>query len=288
MPSRSHSIRFDPSAASSYLLHMLTLTSEHIARLYSTYSDTEITFNTQVMFASGLLPADIRLRLGDEELPCILHACSMKGARVVAEVEGKRLDQLSKSLVALRLAFRPKDAPSPTTFFIFSRVESLTEYNAQRPSLRFITLQFSQRPADMLIGILGSLLEINANAVRRRNERIAITSENMKRIGLESKESCVAIDGMPRNCILSDISFGGAKVLVTGVQDPGKKRGKVLLKLGRCEMKEDAVMDGSIVRVEEVDGEGNTVSLSIQFVSDPPLSYKQKINDYFSGIGKAG
>jgi hypothetical protein len=269
---------------------MAIFATGNIARLYCTYADVEITFNAQVIVASGLMPADVRLRVNERDVPCILHAASMKRARVIAKLDEGLVDVLSngRNLVALRLAFRPQGAPAPIAFFVFCRVESLGEQSTQKPSVRFLTLQFSQRPADAMIGIIGSLLEMNSNAVRRKDERIVITPESMKRIGLESRESCVAIDGMPRTCIVRDLSFGGANILVTGVHGAGKNAGKVLFKLAQCEMKEDAVLDGSIVRAEEVDGEGNVVALSIRFSSDPPLSYKQKINDYFASEGNAG
>jgi c-di-GMP-binding flagellar brake protein YcgR len=91
----------------------------------------------------------------------------------------------------------------------------------------------------------------------------------------------VAIEGAPRRCIVRDLSFGGAKILVTGMAEPRKEK-KVLLKLNRCEMKDDTVLDGSIVRVEGVEGRDDVVALSIQFTTEPPISYKQKINGYFS------
>jgi hypothetical protein len=41
------------------------------------------------------------------------------------------------------------------------------------------------------------------------------------------------------------------------------------------------------VRVEEVEGREDVVALSIQFSSDPPISYKQKLNGYFAAQDKA-
>ena len=260
--------------------------SQHLARLYDTYAGDEVTFNNQVILASGLLPADVRLTVGDDHIPCILYGCSMKGAKVIAELGdavGARLERNGNSL-SLRLAFRRKEDPAPVVFFVSSRVESRAEYNPQKPQTRFLTLEFTHRPADALIEVLGSLLEINSNAARRKDERIVITPESMKKIGMESKESCVAIEGAPRRCIVRDLSFGGAKVLVTGVAEPRAER-KVLLKLNRCEMKDDTILDGSIVRVEDVEGRSDVVALSIQFTSEPPISYKQKINGYFGAQG---
>jgi hypothetical protein len=267
---------------------MGSLTSQHLSRYFQTYHDTEITFNSQVIVASGLLTAEVRLTIGDQHIPCVLYACSMQGARVIAEIGEDAAAALKRShnLTALRLGFQQQDESAPLVFFVATRVESLSEYNTQKPQVRFVTLEFTQRPSDVLIGVLGSLLEIKANALQRRDERIVLTPEIMKRIGLPSKESCVAIGGSPHRCILRDLSFGGAKIL-TSTAGIGSEAKKVLLKLTRCELRDDAVLDGSVVRVEDVEGRTDLVALSIQFSSDTPISYKQKINSFFAESGSA-
>jgi hypothetical protein len=266
---------------------MPELTASRLARLYDTYRDTEVTFNTQVIAASGLMPADIHLKVAEQNLPCVLYACSLRRARVIADLGDPALAaQLRANLpVSLRLAFRPSDEPAPLAFFVSCKVEGLSVHNPRKPQVQFVGLEFTQRPSDTLIGIIGSLLEVNSNSVRRRDERIVITSETMLVIGMDSKESCVDIEGAPRRCIVRDLSFSGAKILVTGVQDPREEK-KVLLKLARCELKDDVVLDGSIVRVEEVAGSKDVVALSILFSSDPPISYKQRLNSYFASQDK--
>ncbi len=57
---------------------------------------------------------------------------------------------------------------------------------------------------------------------------------------------------------------------------------KAQLKLHRCEVQDDTVLDGSIVRVEDVEGHRDLVALSIRYSTDPPISYKQKINSIFT------
>jgi hypothetical protein len=259
------------------------LTAQHLGRLYGEFGETEVTFNAQVILESGLITSDVRLTVGSSHLPCVLYACSMKGARVIAEISPSTNDLLAhgNSAATLRLGFKQSDEKSPVSFFVPCRVESLSEYNAKRPQVRFATLEFAQKPSDALVAILGSLLEIKANALRRRDQRIVMTPDNMKKIGLLSKESCVNIDGASRRCLLRDLSFGGAKVLLSMMNLAQGPR-KVLLKLQKCEIQDDTVLDGNIVRVEDVEGHGDLVALSIQYSTDPPISYKQKINSVFT------
>ena len=262
---------------------MQNLTPQHLARLYEEFGDTEVTFNTQVIMESGLITSDVRLTIGSQHLPCVLYACSMRGARVIAEIGKNAVDQLAHSNAGttLRLGFKQKDEKAPVSFFVGCKVENLSEYSAQKQNVRFVSLEFTQKPSDALVGILGSLLEIKSNELRRRDQRIVLTPENMKKIGLESRESCLAIDGSSRRCLLRDLSFGGAKVLLSMLGLPQGRR-KVLLKLQKCEIQDQTVLDGSIVRVEDVEGHQDLVALSIQYSTEPPISYKQKINSVFS------
>ena len=196
---------------------MQNLTAQHLARLYEESGETEVTFNAQVIFESGLITSDVRLTVGSYHVPCVLYACSMKGARVIAEIGTNASDLLahSSSTATLHLGFKQSDEKAPVSFFVPCKIENLSEYNPQKPHVRFATLDFTQKPSDSLVGILGSLLEIKTNALRRRDQRIVMTADNMKKIGLMSRESCLAIDGASRRCLLRDLSFGGAKVLLS-------------------------------------------------------------------------
>jgi hypothetical protein len=258
------------------------MTSENLLRLYQRFCEIEVTFNSQVIMESGLSTSDVHLSIGSHHLPCVLYACSMKGARVIAEIGQNLVDPLAHRNpgIGLSLGFKQKDEVAAVILRMSCRVETVSDYGAREQQVRFISLEFSQKPSDLLIGVLGSLLEIKSNELRRRDQRIILNPENMKKIGLESRESCLAIEGASRRCLVRDLSFGGAKVLLSSVKFP-RGSGKVLFKLQKCEVQDDAVLSGSIVRVEDVEGRRDLVALSIQYSTEPPISYKQKINNAF-------
>ena len=262
---------------------MPKLTSQHLARLYDEFSGTEVTFNGQVILESGLITSDVRLAVGPRQLPCVLYGCSMKGARVIVVADTTDQEALARNAAptSLHLGFRRAEDAVPATFLVPCRVESISEYSSHRPQARFAALEFTQRPADVLVETLGSLLEIKTNELRRRDQRIVITPDIMEKIGLQSRESCLAVEGLARRCFLRDLSFGGAKVLLSALGLP-RPPGRVHLRLNRCEVTTDAVLDGSVVRVEDVEGHADLIALSIQYDSEPPISYKQKINRVFS------
>ncbi|HTP58587.1 MAG TPA: PilZN3 domain-containing protein [Spirochaetia bacterium] len=267
---------------------MASLTSQQLARLYDTYADVELTFNAHIIVSSGLVPAEVHLRIGDQHVPCVLYASSMKGARVIAELADSVRDLMARAdnLVSLRFAFRAAGQSSATSFFVAAKAVAFAEYNSQRPHVKFLTLSFTHRPSDLLVETLGMLLQIRANAAARRDERIVLTPESMKRIGLESKESCVAFEGAAHRCLLRDLSFSGAKILMPS-QGVSQAPRQVTLKLAKCELRDDTVLDGSVVRVEDVEGRKDLLAVSIQYSSEPPIGYKQRISSYFSTSGKA-
>lgn len=151
---------------------MQNLSPQRLARLYEEFGETEVTFNAQVIMESGLITSDVRLTIGSQHLPCVLYACSMKGARVIAEIDRNAADQLAHSNAGttLRLGFKQKEEKAPVSFFVGCRVENLSEYSTHEQHVRFASLEFTQKPSDALVGILGSLLEIKSNGAAARPE----------------------------------------------------------------------------------------------------------------------
>ena len=180
------------------------------------------------------------------------------------------------------MAFQPIHGSRRSAFSCPRAWRAFRSIIPQKPHVKFVTLEFTQKPSDVLIGILGSLLEISSNALRRRDERIVLTPESMKRIGL-------IVKGKLRGNRRRRTALHPSGSVLWRRQDPHQHasarpqaESKVLLKLAKCELKDDTVLDGAIVRVEDVQGRNDLVALSIQFSTDPPISYKQKINSFFS------
>ena len=266
---------------------MSIVTSQQLARYFEQYRATEVTFNKEVIDATGLLTRNVYLKVADQQWPCIIYACSLTGAKVIASVKNAFFDSLRKSNshVSLRLCFRQPDKNDPMSFFVPSHASGFTPYNPQNPDVQLIGLEFTQRPPDDLILILGTLLEANATAKRRKEERIVLTAESIKKLGLESRESLVTVDGVPRRCLLRDLSFSGSKVLVAGgARDLDQK--SVTLRILKGEQSDEVTLTGIVKRIEEVEGRPDILALGIQFTAEPPMSYKIMISGYLSTARK--
>ena len=266
---------------------MSIVTSQQLGRYFEQYRKTEVTFNREVIEATGLLTRNVYLKVSDQQWPCIIYACSLAGAKVIASVKNAFFNSLrqSNSHVSLRCCFRLPDKTDPISFFVPCHASGFTPYNPQNPDVQIIGLEFTQRPSDDLILILGTLLEANANAKRRKDERIVLTAESMKKLGLESRESLITVEGAARRCLLRDLSFSGAKVLTAGgARDLDQK--SVTLRILKGEQSDEVTLTGIVKRIEEVEGRPDILALGIQFTAEPPMSYKIMVSGYLSSARK--
>ncbi len=264
---------------------MSIITSQQLTRYFDQYKNTEITFNKQVIEATGLLARNIFIKIGERQWPCIVYSSSMCGARTIAGVNNVFYESLRQvnNHASLRYSFKQQGKPDPISFFVPNKITGYTPYNPKNREIQLIAMEFTQRPPDDLIQVLGILLEANANSQRRKDERIVINPESLKKLGLESKESFIYVEGVPRKCIVRDLSFSGAKVLTTGIAKFLADK-KASLKLSRGDPPEDISIPAEIMRVENVEGRKDIVALALQFSQEPPIGYKLMINGYLTAV----
>ncbi|MBT3273555.1 MAG: PilZ domain-containing protein, partial [Spirochaetales bacterium] len=117
---------------------------------------------------------------------------------------------------------------------------------------------------------------------RRKDERIDINAESIRKIGLVSKNAILFVDEVPRKCIIRDLSFSGAMILVTGV---GKflvdKDAKLSIEIE--DRANPVVLKSKIVRFEEYPDQKGIGTVAIGFYEEEiPMAYKMRINDYLN------
>jgi len=267
---------------------MSIITMQQLTRYYEQYRTTEVTFNKQVISAVGLVPKGVYLKILDRQIPCMVFSSSMAAARVIAGIPApvKNVLLQANNRLALRWCFKLPDKVEPITFFVTCRPTAFTHYAVQGPDVHFVTLEFTQRPPDDLIQILGSLLEAQFNSQKRKDERIIVSPDTMKKLGMESREAALVLEGRDRKCVLRDLSFSGAKVVVSGKSAAYLNR-SVSLRLAVGDQSPEITLPGSVCRVDEVGGRKDILTVSIEFSADPPMSYKLLINSYVSTMRKA-
>ncbi len=265
---------------------MSITTSQQIAKWYETYKTIDVTLTKEIIKATGFEPRQVYLKCVGEQWPCVVYSTSFSGAKIIASSKPAFLEKIQKAnnSVSLRFSFRIEGKPDPLSFFVTAKVAGFSPYTQAGGDLQFMNLEYTQRPPDDLIDVLGKLLEANINSTRRREDRILLTPDVMRKVNITSKNSVIFVQGVPRKCILRDVSFSGVKVIIVGLAKflVGKD---CMIRLDMDEPRETLEIKGKIVRHEDVEGRKDLAAIAIHFdEATVPMSYKMHINDYVSQV----
>jgi Tfp pilus assembly protein PilZ len=259
---------------------MGVLLSQKISVYYDRFKDIDVTFTKEIIQVTGLITQQIHLKCGNDFWPCVIYTTSFEGAKVVANVKTGLLTKLqsTNNFVNLRLCFRQYGETNAVTFFVAGRVLGSAPYgNSQDVNL--LTIQFTNRPPDDFIEIMGRLLDANVNSSKRRDVRIPLTADNLRKLNIQSTESAVFIEKVPRRCILRDLSFSGSKIVMLGVAKFLLDK-EASLRVDFNDPREVYTIKGKFVRAEPVEGKKEMVAVGLSFdEAVVPMGYKIRLND---------
>lgn len=264
---------------------MSITTSQQITKWYDVYKNIDVTLTKEILKTTGLDPRHVFMKCVGEQWPCVIYSTSFVGAKIIASAKPVLLEKMKRAnnLVSLRFSFRFEGKTDPLSFFITGRATGFAPYQAGG-DLQFMTLEYTQRPPDDLIEIMGRLLEANINSARRREERILLTPDSMRRLCLVSKDTVLSVQGVPRKCIVRDLSFSGSKLIIVGLAKflVGKE---CLLRLEMDDPRETLDLKGEIVRYEDVEGRKDLTAVAVRFDDQTvPMTYKIHINDFLCQV----
>jgi hypothetical protein len=261
------------------------ITSQKITDYYERYKSIEVTFTKEILQVTGMITQQVYLKCVSDFWPCVVFSSSFQGAKVVVNIKSGIIEKLQQAnnSASLRFCFKTPDADAPVTFFVSARSMGYAPYGDSK-DVAIFTLQFTQRPPDDLIEIMGRLLDANVNSSRRREERIVLGSDSIRRLKLLSKETATFIQGVPRRCILRDISFSGAKVIMMGVAKFLVDRDSAL-RIDFDDPRESFLIKGKFINSESVEGRKELLALSMSFnEAMVPMGYKIRLNEYLSQV----
>jgi len=261
------------------------VTSQRISIYYDRFKDIEVTFTKEIIQVTGLLTQQIHLKCGNDFWPCVVYSASFEGAKVVANIKTGLLGriQAANNIVNLRFCFKTPGENNAVTFFVAARVIASAPYGTST-DVNMFTLQFTNRPPDDLIEIMGRVLDANVNSAKRKEDRILLNQDNMRKLNLMSSESAVFIQGVPRRCILRDISFSGSKVIMMGIAKFLIDK-EAAVRFDFNDPREIYTIKGKFIRAENVEGKKEMVALGLQFDENAvPMSFKIRLNEFLSGV----
>ena len=261
------------------------LLSQKISEYYDRFKDIDVTFTKEIIQVTGLLTQQIHLKCGNDFFPCVVYTASFESAKIVANIKTGLLARLqtNNNFVNLRFCFRPSGETNAVTFFIAGRVQASAPYGNSQ-DVNMFTIQFSNRPPDDFIEIIGRVLDANVNSSKRKDIRIPLTHDNLRKLNILSTESAVFIERVPRRCILRDLSFSGSKLIMMGVAKFLLEK-EAAIRIDFNDPREVFTIKGKFIRAEEVEGKKEMVALGLQF-DDPavPMAYKIRLNDMLTSM----
>jgi hypothetical protein len=261
------------------------LNTQRVESFYNTFKGIDITFTKDMIQVTGLITEQVHLKCGSDFWPCVFFSTSFQGAKIVANIKSGLIDKLQKAnnSISLRYCFKNPEDGTPLTFFVAGRVLGVAPYkNSNDVSL--LSIQFTQRPPDDLIEIIGRVLDANVNSTKRKDEKILITNDSQRKLKLLSKETVAFIQEVPRRCILRELSFYNAKVVMLGVAKFIVDK-ETALRFDFDDPRESFLVKGKFVNSEEVAGKQEMIALSMDY-DDPkiPMGYKIRINEYMNAV----
>ena len=261
---------------------MSFVTSQQIDKYLELYSDVSLPFSKEVIEVLAFDVKQAYIKASGGQWPCIIHSASMQGAKIICNKNSPLLKHLSTKGVSnssLRFSFADQDSKEPITFFVNVRLVGVSDY--QPPDIVLVTLAYTQRAPDALIERIGKVISASVNAKRFPNENIAITDANMRRIALTRKETVIFIDGVPRRCILQNLSFAGATLYMMGVAAFLKKKA-VTLKFEFSDPDISLSIKGKTTDANPLEDRKDLVSLIVEFEPPKiPMNYKIYLSRYF-------
>ncbi|MCL2186586.1 MAG: pilus assembly protein PilZ [Treponema sp.] len=259
------------------------VTSQKISVYYDRFKDISVTFTKEIIQVTGLLTQQIHIKCGNDFWPCVVYSASFENAKIVANVKTGLLAKLqaTNNFVNLRFCFRPTGETNAVTFFVAARVLATAPYGSSQ-DVNLFTLQFSNRPPDDFIEIMGRVLDANVNSSKRKDVRIQLTPDNLRKLNILSTESAVFIQGVPRRCILRDVSFSGSKIIMMGVAKFLVDK-EAAIRIDFNDPREAFTIKGTFVRAEQVEGKKEMIALGLNFnEATVPMGFKIRLNEMIS------
>lgn len=257
-------------------------TSQQINKYLEAYKDVSVTFSKEVIEVLSFDVKQVSIRASGGQWPCILNSASMNGAKIICNKNSgllKKISTQSFSNASLRFSFLDSDSKEPISFFVTVKLIGVSDY--QMEDLALVTLEYTQRAPDALIERLGRIIEANVNAKRHATERVVLTDSVMRRISISKKETVVFVEGVPRRCILQNVSFLGATVYIMGVASFLKNKA-VTLKFEFSDPDTIIAIKGHTVGAVPLEDRKDLVSLTIEYeIKSIPMNYKLYLNRYF-------
>ena len=258
---------------------MTNLSAEKIAEYYHQYRYQEIRFDEKAIDASGLIQRELYLQCGESRWSCKIRTASLTGAKVEVKLTQEEIQSiLAAGDVSVNYSFAGlKAMPIPMSYTVDFVISDESSIVRLKTDAWVLSLSTTKQPPDYVIEVFGDLLRFRATSKGRQEERIEINANSAAQLGLKSMTTNITLDGVMNECVLRDLSFSGAAVLLSSGEK--KKPAKGILQL--LFLKPDTIFEltGTVMRYQLEKGSSGSYFAGLRFEEAViPLDYKMRIN----------
>lgn len=267
---------------------MTLLGTSVLQNLYKEYLDTELSYSKEVSSGLGMVPTDSTLKIQGELYPCVVHSSSFRIAKVLVRVPAAQWKavELGSKLTTLTLTFLQAKTGKKELFQFNGTVQILQKYGANDTEVSvFMAVTFGHRPPEGFLEAQGGYLNLRKEASQRQEDRIPVTNETRELLGLASLNTTVTVDHIERKCLIRDLSYNGARVILSGVapfllEKPFSLTMPLVDQAGLH-------IPGTIVRAEAVDGHRGLAVIALGYHPERvPVEYLRALQKGFRlGLG---
>ncbi|MCG8571304.1 MAG: PilZ domain-containing protein [Spirochaetes bacterium] len=265
---------------------MAHLPQQKLNLLYNQYGEQEIAFNRSIIQTTGLKTENVFIKVRNDQWPCVLYSCSMRNARIIINLDQTNFEQLknANNLISLRLSFFPQPLKKPINFFIPSSVVGYNSFKLKQQNTFLMNIEFSQKPPEDHIEILGKIIETAQNFERRKELRVPIDEKILGKLQLTTNKLVALVDRIKRPCILRNLSASGC-LLIMACNPKFVINKEIIILLITVNLEEPLAIAGKIVNSNIVEGRQDMAALGVAFDKDKiPHGFKDLINNYLDEL----
>ena len=266
---------------------MALLGSSVLQNLYQEYMDTELTYTKDVASGLGLLPSESSFKWQGVLYPCVVHSGSFNSAKVLVKLTGaqwKAIEDGSK-VTTLTMTLAVSKTGRRELVAINGALQTLQHPGTGGEVSVLIGIVFSHRPPESFLQAQGAYLSLKKEANQRNEDRIPMNPETRTLLGLTNLNTVVTVDHIDRKCLLRDLSYNGARAILTGVAPFLVDKPFTL----QVPLAEGVVnLPGKIVRADPVEGHKGLAVIAMGYHTDlVPIEYLKTVQKAIK-LGLAG
>ncbi|GMO26411.1 MAG: hypothetical protein LBG79_09150 [Spirochaetaceae bacterium] len=263
---------------------MASLPSAKINELYTQFKSDAVTFTKEVIAVTGLLPGMVSLKCASMFFPCVIYSSSFEMAKVVANNKSGIIEKQKQpgSALSIRFTFCLRETGEQVVFLVPVRFSSMAPYSGSQ-EMSILNLQFSQRPPDDLIEILGHVHEANYYSSTQSEKLFPMTPEAFRKMRFLNKEVVFSIGETNLGSLPRELGFKQGRFILKDTPKSILEK-PFLIKFNFDNPHETNVLECTVLKHEFAVDHPEISIVTLAFKEPVLLAFKLRLAEYVSSL----